>query len=104
MAMELDMSGGSDNFGGNDSSDEDMMDLDVDYAPPGRSAKKSTKKQAKQAGGPRNIKALPKIAAGAKAPAAAARPKTAQDTLEEIYRDIDTVHLAAGHMCYSLLI
>jgi hypothetical protein len=46
MAMQFDMSGGSNDFSGNDSPDEDRMDVDDDYQPPRSSFEEISAKEA----------------------------------------------------------
>jgi len=52
--------------------------------------------QKKQVGGTRKIKPLPRRAQAAGVNSAAAQPKTAQETPEAIYLDIDTLRGDAG--------
>jgi hypothetical protein len=58
-------------------------------------SRKSAQKK-KQAGGTRKIKPLPRRAQAAGVNSAAAQPKTAQETPEAIYLDIDTLRGDAG--------
>ena len=93
--MQFDMSGGSNDFGGNDSPGEHRMDLDDDYQPPRSSFEEICAKE-EAGGGTRKIKPLPRRAQAAGVNSAAAQPKTAQETPEAIYLDIDTLRGDAG--------